>query len=202
LQTEAPKGKNLKGSSSLKNVSTLKSKVTSLSKPVTAITDENDVIYIDGDLSSTKKPSTYQQSDSNEYYYYYEDGQPASTKPSRSTSTVTPTAARLSSSGRSNDVTRFSVTTFGSSTTVSPAGSSAGSNSSTRNVPQQTSQAPSNKLVCDTRQAAVSSASGLVIACGQGQDIWSPPRCPKDTFCMESANSNFRVCCSAEFAVV
>lgn len=57
------------------------------------------------------------------------------------------------------------------------------------------------KAFCDTRKAALSSQTGLVIACGQGTDIWTPPRCPRETFCLESTNSNFRVCCPPEFGV-
>lgn len=99
--------------------------VISVSKPVPSATttnDENDVVYVDRDYSSTKKPTTDKQSDSAEYYYYYEDGQPASTKPSRSTVvTTTTTTAKTSTIIPTGRATFSSVPKTGS-TTITAAG--------------------------------------------------------------------------------
>uniref|UniRef100_A0A915JQC2 Uncharacterized protein n=1 Tax=Romanomermis culicivorax TaxID=13658 RepID=A0A915JQC2_ROMCU len=48
---------------------------------------------------------------------------------------------------------------------------------------------------CTKDVAAVHHFSGEIIACGQGSDVWVPQRCPKNTACLSTEDSNYRLCC-------
>jgi len=108
---------------------------------------------------------------------------------SRSTTTPTPTTI---SESTPKDSTSGGKTDDGTNATTSASGSSSGGNAT---PVTSNGGGEADKVECDTLHGFKDPTTHLVVACGQGNNIWSPPRCPVDTFCLTAKDSTFRICC-------
>lgn len=46
-----------------------------------------------------------------------------------------------------------------------------------------------------SKESAIRDASGMVIACGNDNEVWMPSRCPPHADCFMAADSTYRICC-------
>ena len=46
-----------------------------------------------------------------------------------------------------------------------------------------------------TKDLAIRDSDNMIVACGDGIEVWYPPRCPQGTSCFYTEDSTFRICC-------
>ncbi|KAE9555093.1 hypothetical protein FO519_001668 [Halicephalobus sp. NKZ332] len=62
-------------------------------------------------------------------------------------------------------------------------------------VPVPKTKVKEKYLTFCTKDLAIRDSSNMIVACGDGLDMWYPPRCPQGTACFYTEDSTFRICC-------